>query len=283
MSNIFSRSTRSILSNWYVWLFPIIALLICAWLAKSYFEQKGPQITISFDDGSSLQPGKTKVRYRGVPIGTVESVVLSENGKEVIAHVGLQREAENFAVVGSKFWIVTPKVSFQGISGLETLIEGTYIGVQPGKEDADRKVEFKGKIGGETTDALEDTVPYFLETNNANSINEGDAVTFRGLKVGTVTKVTLSKSGQTIVVQINIEGKYVRVIRSNTVFWRKKAVEAKLGLFKSELNISSMDQLLHGGIDLFTPDPAGEIAKYGSRFPLLADPPEGWEKWNPHF
>jgi paraquat-inducible protein B len=281
MNTLIKRSAKSFVSNWYLWLFPLIAFFICLWLAKSYFEQRGPTIRIFFDDGSSLQAGKTTVRYRGVPIGTVDKVLLSEDGKDVVASVNLKREAERFAVVGSKFWVVTPKVSFQGISGLETLFEGTYIAAQPGKEDADYKDEFKGKLGAETTDSLEDTVPYFLETVNAESLTEGDALTFRGLKVGSITKVTLSKSAQDVLVQVNIQNKYTRIIRTNTVFWRKLAVQAKLGLFKSELNISSMDSLLHGGIELFTPDPPGEIAKHSSHFPLLHVPPEGWDKWNP--
>jgi paraquat-inducible protein B len=281
MTNPLSRSAKSIYSHWYLWLFPVIAGFICVWLAKSYYDQRGPNIRILFDDGSSIQAGKTKVRYRGVTIGSVEKVVLTEDGKDVAAVVTLQKENENFAVAGSKFWVVTPKVSFQGISGLETLIEGTYIAVTPGNPNGEFKDEFKGKLNSESSESLEDTVPYFLDMPNADSMNDGDSVFYRGLKVGSVSKVMLAKNSQSVLVQINIQNRYTKLIRTNTIFWQKRAVQAKLGLFNSELKISSMDALLHGGIDLWVPDPPGPIAKHSMHFALLGNPPEGWDKWNP--
>jgi paraquat-inducible protein B len=82
-------------------------------------------------------------------------------------------------------------------------------------------------------------------------------------------------------VQINIENKYGRLIRTNTVFWRKVAVQAKLGLFNSELKINSLDSILHGGIDFSTPEPVGPIAKARTRFGLEQAPPKDSSNWNP--
>ncbi len=272
---------KSMRSAWYIWLFPVIALGISAYFLHDYWGQKGPSIQIYFEEGGSLQAEKTRLRYRGVNIGLVKKVQISEDGKRVVAFVNLQKEAENFAVKGSKFWIVSPKVSFQGITGLETLIEGTYIAAQPGPENAEFAEEFQGKMGGESSDPLEDTSSYTLETANVGSVSEGDSVTFRGLKIGSVTKVNLSKTAQTILVQINVQNKYVRLIRTNTVFWRKSGIQANLGLFNSKLKIESLDSLLKGGIDLFTPTEAGPIAKAQTKFSLDDGPPKNWEKWNP--
>lgn len=268
-------------STWYVWLFPFFAVLICGWLAFDYFRQKGPVIHIHFNDGSAIQAGKTKVRFRGVTIGEVKEIRISEDDKEVIADVALKKEAEHFAVKGSRFWVVKPKVDFQGVSGLETLFEGTYIAALPGDKKNERKVDFAGRLTSESNESLEDTVTYYLETGNAESLAPGDSVTFRGLKVGSVTKVNLTKSAQSVLVQINVPYKYVRLIRTNTVFWRKVGLQADLGLFKSEVKINSLESLLRGGIDFFTPDPAGSIAKAQSKFPLNLAPPKDWDKWNP--
>lgn len=281
MTNPNLKKVQNVKSTWYLWLFPLFALMISAWLFMEYFNQRGPSIKIAFDDGSSIQAEKTRIRYRGVGIGLVKKVTISEDGKSVIAHVTLQRDAEHFAVEGSKFWMVTPKVNFQGVSGLETLFEGTYIAVQPGPPKGAKTLEFKGRLSGESNESMEDTTSYFLETNHAESVGPGDSVTFRGLKIGSVTKVTLSKTAQMVVAQINVENRYVKLIRTNTVFWRKVGVQAKLGLFNSELKINALDSLLHGGVDLFTPDAPGEIANAQAHFPLLSAPPKGWEKWNP--
>ncbi|MBX3041010.1 MAG: MCE family protein [Bdellovibrionaceae bacterium] len=276
-----TRQIRSVRSNWYLWLFPLFAVLISAWLFREYFTQRGSTLMIAFSDASGLQPEKTRVRFRGVTIGVVKKVTISEDGKDVIAHVLLQRDAEHFAVKGSKFWVVLPNVNFQGVSGLETLFEGTYIAAQPGSAKGPRETAFKGHIGAETTESLEDTIIYYLETDQLGSVSVGNAVTFRGLKVGVVSLVNLSKDSRTVIVQINIQKKYTKLVRTNSIFWRKVGVQANLGFFSAEVKINSLESLMRGGIDLWTPENAGPIAEGQSKFTLSASPPKGWEKWNP--
>lgn len=272
----------SLKSSWYVWLFPAFALGICAWLFVNYLSNKGPRIEISFDDGANIQAEKTQIRFRGVPVGIVRDIKISEDTKQVVAIVDLDKTAEAFAVEGSKFWVVSPKVSLQGVTGLETILEGPYIAVAPGKNDDAVKKEFKGRLGVEQTDSTEDTSAYILETNNIESVGAGDPVTFRGLKVGSVSKVTLSKSAQTVQVQINIQNKYVKLVRTNTVFWRKVAVQANLGLFNSEVKINSLESMLRGGIEFFTPTEPGDVAKSSHKFSLQGSPPKDVDKWNPN-
>jgi paraquat-inducible protein B len=268
-------------SQWAFWIFPAIALMICVWIVYDHVRAIGPQIKISFEDAAGLQAGKTAVRFRGVDIGMVKQIEISDDTKEVLATVQLQADAKSFAQDGARFWIVTPQVSFQGVKGLETLIEGAYIAALPGKAEAEEKTDFKGATNSESTDPLENTSVFFLETSNAESINPGDSVTYRGLSVGSVTKVSLSKSAQVVVVQINLQNKYAKLIRSNTSFWRKSGIQANLGLFGSKVKINSLDSIIHGGVEFFTPTEAGPRAKYGARYNLSAEAPKGSEKWNP--
>lgn len=272
---------HSLKTTWYVWLFPAFAICICAFLLFKYLSERGPEIVISFEDGASIQAEKTQVRYRGVPIGSVRKVEISEDRRNVLAHVELAKSAKHFAVEGSRFWVVLPKVSLQGVTGLETILEGPYIAVIPGKDDSAFTDEFKGRIGAELDDPQEDTSAYTLETKNVDSVSVGDPVTFRGLRVGTVAKVVLSKNGQKILVQINVQNRYVRLVRTNTVFWRKVAVQANLGLFNSEVKINSLESMLKGGVEFFTPTEAGPMAKAAQQFTLQEGPPKDWEKWNP--
>ncbi len=269
------------LSGWYIWLFPLFAIIISGALMVEYFKQKGAEIKITFDDATGIQPDKTRVRFRGVTIGKVTRVTITDDAKDVVAHITLDRDSKRFAVDGSKFYLVVPKVGFQGVSGLETLTEGNYITVQPGPNQGPFKDSFKGHIGKEIGDAEEDTVAYFLDTEAAGSLTVGDRITFRGIKIGSVGKVNLSKKATSVNVQLNIQPRYTKLIRSNTAFWRKMAVQAKLGLFNSELKIGSLDSLLSGGIEIGTPMEVGEVAKPGTRFYLLPTPPKNSEKWNP--
>lgn len=267
--------------NWALWLFPAFAIVLTVWLFFAYVKESGPMIQIRFDDATGIQAERTRIRFRGVTIGVVKDITLSEDSKDAIVHVQLERDAESFAVEGAKFSLILPKVGFQGITGLETIFEGTYIAALPGKDDADEKLDFDGRVGMEISDLVEDTVPYHLDTDQLGSVSVGDPVMFRGLPVGTVTKIHLSKDARQVQVQVNLQNRYARLVRSNTRFWRRTAVQAKLGLFNSEIKVSSLESLMKGGIDFFTPDAVGPIAKAGSRFALESAAPKDSDKWNP--
>lgn len=116
MKNSITEKMQSLRTGWYIWLFPVFALMISGWLFVDYFKQRGVTIKIFFDDASGIQAEKTKVRFRGVPIGMVKNVYISEENKDVVVEVSLRKDAEQFAVIGSKFELVVPKVDFSGIS-----------------------------------------------------------------------------------------------------------------------------------------------------------------------
>lgn len=267
---------------WYVWLFPLFAVAISIWLLKGFFSQQGPEIRIVFEDVSSIQAEKTRVRYRGVTIGVVKELELSKDLKDVTAHVRLQKDKEAFTVAGTRYWVVSPKVGLQGITGLETIFDGTYIAVQPGRSGNDYQEEFRGKLEPDTIDSLENTSTYSLETENMESLNPGDGVSYRGLKVGFISKVELAKSGRTGSIIINVENKYVHLIRTNTVFARKVGVHAKLGLFNSEIKVNSMDSIMNGGIEIFNPNEAGAISKANANFVLVQEIPKDARDWSPN-
>lgn len=271
----------SIARSWYVWLFPVFALAMCAWLVKDYYEQKGSTIEIVFDEATNLQPEKTKVKFKGVTIGTVKNVSLSEDNQKVIASVVLIREAKRFAMDGTKYWIVTPKINLQGVSGLDTLLTGSYIAAEPTAKESEQVERF---VAQEMPDEIDtaNTSAYILETDNVEAISVGDSVSFRGLKVGSVTRTMLTREARSVLVQINVENKYARTIRTNTVFWKKPAVYAKFGLFGGEFKINSFDTIMNSGIEFVTPDGAGAMAKHRHKFILASGPPKGSEKWSPN-
>lgn len=266
-------------STWYLWVFPLCALGISAWLLYTYYHDQGPRIYIYFDDAGNIRNEKSTVRYRGVPIGTVKDLYISDDQKDVVAEVLLRKDAASFAVEGSKFSLVTPKVGLQGVSGLETLFEGSYIAVLPGKPDGAAKTEFKAQANT-SVDPLDDTSGYLIESDSAESINQGSAVTYRGFNIGTVSKINVAKGGQKVTIQINVENRYTWLIRANTIFWRKVGVQAKLGLFGSQFKVNSIESIMSGGVELATPSPAGPTAKAFQKFQLAVEAPKNWAKWN---
>lgn len=280
MKNRIRTRIQKLKTGWYIWMFPVIALAISGWIFYDYYSNLGPRIRILFDDAGGIQAEKTKIRFRGVAIGTVKDVYLSKDQKDVVAEVLLRKDAEDIAVDGSKFSLVTPKVTFQGVSGLETLFEGTYIAVLPGSTEGRKRIEFKAQ-SSTSIDPHDDTSVFLLETDNVESVSIGDSITYRGVKLGAVTKLAFSKDATTILLHINIENRYTRLIRSNTIFWRKVGVQAKLGLFNSEIKINSLDSIMNGGIEIATPTNAGPPAKALQKFPLYATGPKEYGNWRP--
>jgi paraquat-inducible protein B len=115
------------------------------------------------------------VRKDRVAVGVVKDVTISPDNKEAFIKVTMQKDVASFAVQGTQFWVVLPKVGFQGVSGLETLFEGSYIAVQPGPADAASKTDFKGHMSMES-ESVENTRTYFLDAMSGESIVVGDSV-----------------------------------------------------------------------------------------------------------
>ena len=110
-----------------VWLVPILAVLGAVWLLYQNLANRGPLITISFATASGLKAGESVVKYRDVTVGRVEVIRFSEDLKTVLADVRMDRTVAPYLDESAKFWVVRPQVSAQGVTGLETVISGTYI------------------------------------------------------------------------------------------------------------------------------------------------------------
>jgi Paraquat-inducible protein B len=59
-----------------VWVIPLIAALIGLALVIKSVTERGPTITITFVSAEGLEPGKTKVKYKDVDVGSVKTITL---------------------------------------------------------------------------------------------------------------------------------------------------------------------------------------------------------------
>ncbi|HKC16771.1 MAG TPA: MlaD family protein, partial [Steroidobacteraceae bacterium] len=62
-----------------IWVVPVVAALVAGYLIYERVREIGPAITIKFKDGSGLRTGVTPIKYRGVSIGEVVAVGLSDD------------------------------------------------------------------------------------------------------------------------------------------------------------------------------------------------------------
>ena len=126
-----------------VWLVPIVAALVGLSMVVHNSLSAGPEISISFQTAEGLEANKTQVKYKNVVIGKVTSIALSDDRKKVVAKVELDQSAEPFTADDSLFWVVRPRIGANGISGVDTLLSGAFIGADAGKSEK-RKDSFKG-------------------------------------------------------------------------------------------------------------------------------------------
>ena len=116
-----------------IWLIPIVAAAIAIFLGWRAISERGPTIRISFTTADGITAGQTKIKHKSVDLGTVHSITLSKDMSHVIVSAEMRREAERFLTTNTRFWVVRPRLSVGGITGLETLLSGAFIEMDPGE------------------------------------------------------------------------------------------------------------------------------------------------------
>ncbi|KAF1028610.1 MAG: Paraquat-inducible protein B [Burkholderia plantarii] len=255
-----------------VWLVPLVAALIGIGLVvKSVFD-RGPEITISFRSAEGLEPGKTQVKYKDVEIGTVKTIKLSKDLSHVLVNVQLKKEAEDFAVKGTRFWVVRPRVGASGVSGLNTLLSGAYIGVDAGRS-SDSQTDFAGLETPPPVTGDEKGTSYVLHGESLGSIDIGSPVYYRRVQVGQVVGFSLDKDGRGVTFNVFVNAPYDQYVGSNSRWWQASGVDLRLDSSGFKLNTQSLATVILGGLAFQSPpgQSAGSAVANGATFRLGSD------------
>jgi paraquat-inducible protein B len=261
---------RRLLQGSYVWLVPIIAAAVGGYLFYRTEIDVGPTIEIDFADGTNITTG-SKVVYRGVEVGTVQSVELDADLRHVNVVARLHKPAAGLAREGSQFWIVEPRVSVGQVSGLETLLSGSYIQVAAG--GGAPTTSFVGLASPPVLGPGEQDLVVYLEADEAASLGPDSPVSYRGIDVGKIASVALPADGSRVQLEVAIAAEHASLVRTNSVFWLTSGVHFDLQPLDPKIDISSVESLIRGGIAFATPAPAGERAGANALFELLDQPP----------
>ena len=117
-----------------IWIVPLVAVAIGAWLAWDTLSKEGPTIKIAFESGEGLQAGQSQLKYKDIVFGTVKSLELSPDQTHVVVTVATTHQAEPLMTDGTIFWVVKPRLFAGNISGIETLLSGSDTGMLPAAE-----------------------------------------------------------------------------------------------------------------------------------------------------
>ncbi|MCK5417256.1 MAG: MCE family protein [Desulfobacterales bacterium] len=252
-----------------VWVVPIVAILIGGWLACKGLSEKGPTVTISFESAEGLEAGKTKVKYKDVELGQVETIRFNADLSRVLVTAELVKEATPYLTENTRFWVVRPRVTASGVSGLGTLFSGAYIGMDPGKGGEPER-RFKGlEIPPVVTTGMPGR-DFLLKATTLGSLDVGAPVYYKQINVGQVIGYDLDKEGRSLTIKVFINAPHHELVRKNTRFWNASGFDLKLDAAGLKLNTESLVTIMMGGIAFDTPTSleAGGPAKEGQVFRL---------------
>ncbi len=253
-----------------VWIIPLVAALIGGWLAYKTISEMGPTITITFKNGEGLEAGKTKIKYKSVDVGTVETVEISEDLSQVIVTAAMQKETEPHLTANTKFWVVRPRLGFSGISGLETLVSGAYIDADPRPGESARA--FMGLDNPPGVTAFEEGTQYQLIAESLGSCYPGAPVFLRGIKVGRILGHQLANDNQSVFMDVFIQAPHDLLVQDTSRFWQRSGIEASVGAEGIDVKIESLVSVIAGGVAFDSPvmaGGAGKPSKPGTVFELF--------------
>lgn len=256
-----------------IWIVPLVAVAIGAWLAWDTLSKEGPTIKVTFDSGEGLQAGQSQLKYKDIVFGTVKSLTLTPDKTHVVATIATTHEAKPLLTEGTQFWVVKPRFFAGNISGIETLLSGSYVGMLPAEKGGKSQHEF---VGREDPPVLATYVPgrtFLLKSKRIGSVSVGSPIFFRDLNVGEVLGWDIADMAEYVTIHAFVRAPYDGYVNEETRFWNASGLSVKLAGAGVEVQMESLKALLLGGVAFETPAAEVHMAETSENhvFPLFAD------------
>jgi paraquat-inducible protein B len=189
----------------------------------------------------------------------VKTIRLSRDHSRVLVSVQLTKEAEDFAVEDTRFWIVRPRIGTTGITGLGTLLSGSYIGVDAGRSHESQS-DFVGLEKPPAVTGDQKGRRFSLHGASLGSIDIGSPVYYRRVQVGQVVGFSLDRDGTGVSIDVFIDSPYDQYVGLNSRWWHASGVDLRLDSNGLKLNTQSLATVVIGGLAFQSP-PGERIGK----------------------
>lgn len=249
-----------------VWIVPLVAAVVAIGIFAERVLSEGPAVTIVFQSADGIEAGKTFVKYKDVNIGQVTAVRLTDDFGRVEVTARIAKSAAGLMVEDAKFWVVRPRISLSGVSGLSTLLSGDYIGFEAGASTKRQKtftgLEVPPIVAGGPGRRFVLTAP------DLSSLGIGSPVYFRRLPVGQVVAFDLAADGKSVAITVFVNAPYDRYVTAGTRFWNASGLDVSLTANGIDVRTQSLVALLEGGLAFEAPAfaagaaPAAENASF---------------------
>ena len=256
-----------------VWIIPIVAVLIGLWLVYNTLSTRGPLVTVTWQAAQGLVAGQSRVKHKDVDLGSVESVALSPDLSHVTVTLRMARAAEPLLTSDAQFWVVTPRLFAGSLTGLGTLLSGSYIELTVAAPGGATKRSFVGLEDPPLLQAAEKGTTFLLSANRIGSVSVGSPIFYRDLNVGQVLGWDLADMAESVKVHAFVRAPFDKYVHNETRFWNASGISVKLGPGGVQVQLESVKALLLGGVAFETPKNAllSSVAEQVREFPLYAN------------
>lgn len=255
-----------------VWFIPFITFLIGAWMVYYQWSNQGPEIKIQMTSAAGLEANKTAIKVRDLDIGKVTKIELNSDLNGVTITARLDASAEDLLTTNTRFWLVSPRVSFTEVSGLNTLLSGSYIAMSPDK-NGEETYEFVAESRPPVTPPGTPGLHLKLNSDDEFAYKAGDPIIYKGFKVGEFEDATFNIEERTVYYQAFIEAPYHKLITQNTRFWNISGVKFHLASSGIKVETGSLETLLANGVTFGIPEgvPQGPLVTENAFFKVFED------------
>lgn len=236
-----------------IWLLPILALAIGAWMVYDNWQNSGIGIEVTFDTAEGIEADKTLVKYRNVDVGKVSAISFTRDRGAIVVSIKIDKAMQDFLSKDSQFWVVRPRIGAEGISGLNTVLSGAYISLSPGtSEELTRS--FEGRDKPPVTSPNANGLFLTLNSDGSKPPRVGSPVTYRGFSVGRIESSQFDPETRTASYGVFIDAPYDSLITTNTFFWNSGGISVNATAEGVKVDIATIETLISGGVEFDVPE-----------------------------
>jgi paraquat-inducible protein B len=251
-----------------VWLIPIVAAGLVAYLGYSSFANRGPTVTLILATAEGLTVEETRVEHKAVTLGTVEEITLAKDLKSVTVKVRMVGGTKAILTDHARFWVVRPRLSAGSLTGIETLVSGAYIEVDPGEPGGTKQEEFTALAQPPGRESDEPGHVFVLKAKRLGTLSAGSPLYYRDVEVGEVLGYDLGDGLGPVTLHIFVREPFDKFVHPQTRFWNASGLSVTMGAAGLHVELESIQTLLSGGIAFETSreneneNPAAESATF---------------------
>ncbi|HEM8292545.1 MULTISPECIES: PqiB family protein [Providencia] len=251
------------------WLLPLVAIFIAGWLLFQQWVERGTDITIEFTSAPGVVANRTPIRYQGVEVGLVQSVAISKDMKNIIVTASINKDMRSALNSGTKFWLVTPKASLAGVSGLDALVGGNYIGMLP--STGSEQFSFVAQDTPPQQNIDQGELLIHLSAPDLGSLNENSPIYYRKVPVGHISDYTVLPDNQGVSISAIVQKRYANLVRKDSQFWNVSGLQGHFDLKSgASVKMESLSAVINGAIAFDSPEGSPQ-AEEGQSFVLQSN------------